>query len=111
MNNMQSDVGGKNCNKIMEDVAANMDIKLTTTATYSPHQNGLNKRNHTTVNQRMKKMLESDSKMSPERTLFWSLNAKSSLDNCYGFSPYQLVFSINPRIPTISNLGPSGLEM
>ena len=83
---------------------------LTTKARYSPHQNGLNERNHATVDQIMKKIPENDSKMSPERALFWSLNAKNSLDNCYGFSPYQLVFSINPRIPTKSNLGLAGLE-
>lgn len=48
--------------------------------------------------------------MPPERALLWSLNGKNSLDNCYGFSPYQIVFSINPKIPLILNLGPSGLE-
>ena len=37
MNTLHSDVGGDNCNKDMEDVAANMDIMLTTTAAYSPH--------------------------------------------------------------------------
>ena len=41
---LHSDLGGENCNKEIEDVAANMDIKLTTTAAYSPHQNGINER-------------------------------------------------------------------
>ena len=48
---LHSDISGENCNAEIEDVAANMDIKLTTTASYSPHQNGLNKRNHCTVDQ------------------------------------------------------------
>ena len=48
---LHSDIGGENCNAEIEDVVANMDIKLTTTASYSPHQNGLNKRNHCTVDQ------------------------------------------------------------
>ena len=56
---LHSDLGGENCNEIIEDVAANMDIKLTTTASYSPHQNGLNERNHATVDQMMKKMVVS----------------------------------------------------
>ena len=98
---LHSDLGGENCNEIIEDAAANMDIKLTTTASYSPHQNGLNERNHATVDYMMKKMLESDSRMSPETALFWSLNAKNSLDNCFGFSPYQLVFSANPKSWTL----------
>ena len=110
MGMLHSDIGGENCNEIIEDVAANMDIKLTTTASYSPHQNGLNERNHATVDQMMTKMMESDSKMSPETALFWSLNAKNSLENCYGFSPYQLVFTTNPELPIISNMGPAGFE-
>ena len=73
-----------------------MDIKLTTIAAYSLLQNGLNGMKYAIVDQMMKKMLESDSRMSPERVLFWSLNAKNSLMNYYGSSPYQLVFSVNP---------------
>ena len=107
---LHSDIGGEFVNFEIEDVAANMDIKCTTTASYSPHQNGLNERNHCTVDQMMKKMMESDSKMSPENALFWSLNAKNSLENCYGFSPYQLVFSSNPELPIVSNVGPPGFE-
>ena len=107
---LHSDIGGENCNAEIEDVAANMDIKLTTTASYSPHQNGLNERNHCTVDQMMKKMMESDSRMSPENALFWSLNAKNSLENCYGFSPYQLVFSTSPELPVVSKVGPPGFE-
>ena len=44
----------------MEDVAAKMDIMLTTTVAYSPHQTGLNERNHSKVDQMMNKMIESN---------------------------------------------------
>ena len=45
MGGLHSDIGGEMSNKILEDVAANLTIKPTTTAAYSPHQNGINERN------------------------------------------------------------------
>ena len=42
---LHSDIGGKFSNYVMEDVASILDIKLTTTAAYSPHQNGINEQN------------------------------------------------------------------
>ena len=42
---MHSDIGGEMSNQELEDVASNLDIKLTTTVTYSPHQNGINEIN------------------------------------------------------------------
>ena len=110
MQGLHTDIGGEMSNKELNDVAFNLDVKLTTTASYSPHQNGVNERNHATMDLMMSKMLESDKNMSPERALFWSLNAKNGLENCYGFSPYQLVFTANPRLPSVANSGPPGFE-
>ena len=39
---LHSDIGGEFSNDELRDVAANLNIKLTTTAAYSPHQNGIN---------------------------------------------------------------------
>ena len=55
-------------------------------------------------------MLDSDSSLTPEMALFWSINAKNSLENCYGFSPYQLVFASNPQLPSATRCGPPGYE-
>ena len=107
---LHSDIGGEFSNGLMDDVASNLGIKLTTTASYSPHQNGVNERNHATVDLMVRKMLESDSNLQPERALFWALNAKNSLENCYGFSPYQLVFAANPNLPSVTRLGPPSYE-
>ena len=107
---IHSDIGGEMSNKEMQDVASILDVRLTTTASYSPHQNGVNERNHATVDFMMKKMMDSDSSLTPENALFWSLNAKNSLQNCYGFSPYQLVFAANPQLPSATLCGPPGYE-
>ena len=36
---------------------------------------------------------------SPDLALTWALNAKSSLQNVAGFSPFQLVFATNFKLP------------
>ena len=42
--------------------------------------------------------------------LRYLLNAKNSLQNIYGFSPYQLVFGKNPNLPTVFNSKLPALE-
>ena len=111
MSGLHTDLGGEMSNKELEDVASKIGVTMTTTASYSPHQNGVNERNHGTVDVMMKKMLDSDSSLSPEMALFWSINAKNSLENCYGFSPYQLVFASNPQLPSVTRCGPPGYEV
>ena len=89
MGGLHSDIGGEMCNEELEDVASVLDVKLTTTASYSPHQNGLNERNHAIMDTMIRRMLESDPTMSPDNALFWALNAKNSIQNCYGFCKFR----------------------
>ena len=110
MNAVHNDLGGEMTNEELMDVASKLDIQMTTTAAYSPHQNGVNERNHHTVDLMMKKMLDSDAAMAPDDALFWSVNAKNSLENYSGFSPYQLVFASNPKFPSVTQCGPPGYE-
>ena len=110
MKMLHSDIGGEMSNDLIEDVASNLGVKLTTTSAYSPHQNGLNERNHATVDLMMTRMLESDSQMSPEMALKWSLQAKNSLENTHGFSPYQLHIGYNPSLPSATRDGPPAME-
>ena len=42
--------------------------------------------------------------------LGWALNAKNSLENCYGFSPYQLHIGFNPVLPSTTREGPPAME-
>ena len=94
MNAAHNDLGGEMTNEELTDVASKLDIQMTTTAAYSPHQNGVNERNHYTVDLMMKKMLDSDATMTPEDALFWSVNAKNSLENYSGL--YQPVWRLLP---------------
>ena len=111
MEGLHTDIGGEMSNQELDDVASKLGITKTTTSSYCPHQNGLNERNHGTVDFMMKKMRDCDSSLTPDMALYWSLNAKNCLENCYGFSPYQLVFSTNPQLPSATQCGPPGLEM
>ena len=51
-----------------------------------------------------------DPGLKPEIALCWALNVKNSLENYQGFSPAQLVFGENPRLPALYSAGPPGLE-
>ena len=46
---IHSDNGGELSNSLVEDVASKLGVEVTTTASYSPHQNGVNERNHAVV--------------------------------------------------------------
>ena len=56
------------------------------------------------------KMRFQDPSLVPDIALCWALNAKNSLQNHLGFSPAQLVFGENPKLPTLYTAGPPGLE-
>ena len=45
-----------------------------------------------------------------ETALAWTINAKNSLHNVHGFSPYQLVFRKNPNLPCVLNSKPPALS-
>ena len=49
MGGIHSDIGGEFSNAVLEEVASKLGVKLTTTSSYSPQQNGLNERNHAVV--------------------------------------------------------------
>ena len=110
MEGLHSDIGGEMSNDKMEDVASYLNVKLTTTAANSPHQNGINERNHATVDLMITRMLDSDSSLTPDRALLWALNAKNSLENCHGFSPFQLHIGYNPILPSTTREGPPAME-
>ena len=107
---IHSDLGGEFVNKTMTDVADYLNVRLTTTAAHSPNMNGCNERNHATVDRMMSKMMDEDKNLSAETALCWALNAKNSLENNNGYSPFQLVFGESPKLPSVFTAGPPGLE-
>ena len=94
-----SDNGGEFSNELFEDMCLNFNIKMTTTAAESPWSNGLVERHNGVLGEAVSKILEVD--CSLEVALCWAVNAKNTLLNIYGFSPYQLVFGSNPNLPSI----------
>ena len=94
----------------MTTVAVYIGVKCTLTATYIPHQNGLNERNHAICDGMINKMRMEDPSLSAEVALTWALVAKNSLENYSGFSPFQLVFGESPKLPSVYTAGPPGLE-
>ena len=110
MEGLHSDFGGEMSNDIIRDVASNLGIKITTTSSYSPHQNGINERNHATIDLMIARMLASDKTLQPESALAWSLNAKNSLENHLGYSPFQLHMGRNPVMPSATRDGPGSMD-
>ena len=107
---LHSDIGGENSNDLVEDVASNLGVMLTTTSAYSPHQNGINERNHAIVDLVITRMMESDGQLSPDLALSWALQAKNSLENAYGYTPFQLHIGYTPVLPSVTRDGPPSME-
>ena len=105
-----SDRGGEFLNEDLTQLCEYLNTKKTATAAYSPNQNGCNESNHAVVDRMLQKMLMTDPTLKPEVALCWAVNAKNSLTNYQGFSPSQLVFGENPRLPALYSAGPPGHE-
>ena len=79
MYGIHSDIGDEFANDTLQEIASKLGVELTTTASYSPHQNGINERNHAIVDMMLTRMLLSDPTMKPGMALMWALNVKNSL--------------------------------
>ena len=56
MGTLHSDGGGEFNNEQLTRIAEYLDVKQTSTAAYSPNQNGTNERNHSIVDRMIEKM-------------------------------------------------------
>ena len=52
----------------------------------------------------------SDPTLKPHMALLWALDAKNSLENCYGFTPFQLHLGRTPMMFTATRDNPPSLE-
>ena len=104
-----SDNGLEFCNKDMNELCEMLGIKHKTTASYAPFSNGLVER-HNGLIDRMLKKIKADLKVDTELALCWAVNAKNSLANISGYSPYQLTFGKNPNIGDLSKEDPVLLD-
>ena len=105
-----SDCGGEFANKDFLDMCENLNICVMNTAAESPFSNGLCERNHAVIDDMVHKMLADQPDCSLKMALSWAVHAKNTLQMVEGFSPYQLVYGRNPKIPSILNDDPPALE-
>ena len=95
-----SDNGGEFANEKFKELCEKTNVVVHTTAAESPWSNGLCERHNLVIADMITKTMK-DTGCSVELAVHWSVNAKNSLYNVHGFSPYQLVFGRNPNFPNI----------
>ncbi len=96
-----TDNGGEFSNEEMRDVASRLNIELWTTGADSPWQNGIVERNHYSTDVVIHSVMRDFPNMSLEVALAWAVTAVNSMTNVRGFSPYQLVFGRQIKLPNI----------
>ena len=76
-----------------------MNITVKVTAAEPPFSNGLVEKQNVIIADMMDKTLE-ESQIILDLALFWCMNAKISLANVHGFSPFQLALRQNLKLPS-----------
>lgn len=105
-----TDNGGEFCNSEFRDMCENLNITVMNTAAESPFSNGLCERNHAVIDDMVCKILADQPECQLSTALAWAVHAKNSLQMVGGYSPYQLVFGRNPKLPSVLVDKPPALE-
>ena len=95
-----TDNGGEFNNEKLCDMSENLNTEVLATAAESPWSTGICER-HSALIGNMTDKIKDESDVSTEVALAWTVNAKNSLHNVYGFSPSQLVFGRNLNLPSV----------
>ncbi|XP_066913250.1 uncharacterized protein [Clytia hemisphaerica] len=103
------DNGGEFANEELINLAEQFGITIKTTAAESPWSNGIVERHNQTLSNMLDKVLN-DTKCSINTALYWCVNAKNSLHNAHGFTPYQLSIGTNPQLPSLIDDKPPALS-
>ena len=93
---------GLKFNKTFQEMAEKLNLSLKTIAAYSPWSNAIVECDNAILTEIIKKVKETATS--------WTVNAKNSLVNVHGFSPYQIVYSRNPNLPSNIIIQPPALE-
>ena len=93
-----SDNGGEFANSQFMEMCEKLNIRFILTAGQSPFSNGLVERHNLVLGDMLDKVLE-DIDCGIDIAIAWCINAKNSLQNIHGFSPYQLAIGKNPILP------------
>lgn len=97
-----SDNGGEFVNQQFAEMCQLMDIMMKTSPAESPWCNGTVERHNGLLGQMIEAIID-ETKCNLNIAVSWATNAKNSLNNVWGFSPHQLVFGQNPKIPSLLN--------
>ena len=99
--NILCDNGGEFDNTEFKDMCENFSIRVMGTAAYAPFSNGLCERNHAVIDEMVLKIIADQPNCPLQVALSWAVNSKNCLQMVSGYSPYQLVFGRNPRLPNV----------
>ena len=105
-----NDNGGEFTSDEIREVKSILNINDLTTGAESPWQNGLCEKNHALVDNILERLDDDYPDIDLQTKLAWAGMAKNSLQMTYGYSPNQLVFGQNPRLPNIITSGPPAWE-
>ena len=94
-----SDNGGEFANNDFMALCESMSITVKVAAAESPFRNGLSERQFFILADMIDIVLE-ESVLDFDLALAWCINAKNSLANVHGFSPFQLALGQNPKLPS-----------
>ena len=78
-------------------------MEVATGPGYTPTSNAVVERHHAVVNRILEKMLEERPNIDAQEALGWALHAHNSYPGTHGWSPFQLTYGRNPRIPGVGN--------
>ena len=81
-------------------MAESINITAKVTAAKSLFSIGLVERHNFIIADMMDRVLEESQHLNMDLILAWCLQAKNSLANMHGFSPFQLVFGQNSKLPS-----------
>ena len=104
------DNGGEFNNDSFRKLCDQHGIRLLPSPAYSPWSNGTCERHNGIITEMLKKILMDRSDISLSTALDHAVYSKNCLLNKSGFSPYQIVFGKNPRIPGVPDADLPALE-
>ena len=96
-----TDNGGEFCNEHIREVTSALNIEHLTTGANSPWQNGTVEKNHQSTDAVINAVQRDYPKMNLEIALAWAVTAVNSMSSVRGFSPHQLVFGRQIKLPNI----------
>lgn len=105
-----NDNGGEFTSEEMREVKSVLNVVDITTGAESPWQNGLCEKNHALIDNILERLDDDYPELDLDAKLAWAGMAKNSLQMVYGFSPNQLVYGQNPKLPNILVDGPPSWE-